>query len=316
MDQTELDHGDVLIRVEYSAVNRRDAVAATSSFGMLRQAPCVAGSDLAGRVVRSAAPRFVPGMKVLATGYELGTRHHGGYAEYALLPGGWVLPVPDGLDCLEAMAIGTTGLAAAMAITRMEECGLRPERGPVIISGASGGLGSLAIDMLAGRGYEVVALTSRPERSDYLLALGAERVLARTDFETGGDLLAKAVWAGAIDVLGGAVLGRMLAATKPSGVVASLGVVEDASLQGSALAFAQRGVSVVGIDSRHAGFGVREKVWARLAGDLKPRHLDLLMRVLAFGELPQAFADIIEARSRGRTVVRVAQQGDSGEQHE
>lgn len=315
MDQTELDHGDVLIRVEYAAVNRRDALAATDRSGALRQPPCVAGSDLAGRVVRSAAPRFRPGMQVLATGYELGSRHHGGYAEYALLPGGWVLPVPEGLDCLAAMAIGTTGLAAAMAITRMEECGLRPERGPVMVSGASGGLGSLAIDMLAGRGYEVVALTSRAGQEDYLAALGARRVIARKAFDAAaGEGLAKAVWAGAIDVLGGAVLGRILAATKPSGVVASLGVLEDAELRCNALAFAQRGVSLLGIDSRHAGFGARERAWARLAGDLKPRHLDLLTRVLAFGDLPQAFADIIETRSRGRTVVRVSTQLDSGEE--
>lgn len=309
MDESELDDGDVLIRVGYSSVNHRDARVA-SGVEAIRRYPCVAGSDLAGWVVRSAAPRFRPGMAVLATGYELGSRHHGGYAEYALVPGGWVFPVPEGMGCRDAMAIGSAGLAAAMAITRMEENGLRPERGPVLVSGASGGVGSLAVDMLAGRGYEVVALTGKPGQAEYLGMLGAARVLLRSEIElsvTSG--LDKGVWAGAVDVLGGDVLAWMLAGIKPGGVVASLGNCESSALQAGVLPFASRGICLIGVDTVYAGFRAREVAWGRLASDLRPRHLDHIVREIAFEALPGTFGDFMNACARGRTIVRIAGQG-------
>ncbi len=316
MDETGLDEGDVLIRVAYSCVNHRDALVA-SGRQPLRSYPRVPGSDLAGWVVRSAAPRFVPGMAVMATGYELGSRHHGGYADYALVPGGWVFQVPEGLDCRDAMTIGSAGLAAAMAITRMEENGLRPERGPVLVSGASGGVGSLAIDMLAGRGYEVVALTAKADQQDLLRELGAARVILRKDAElsvTSG--LDKGVWAGAVDVLGGEVLAWMLAGIKPGGVLASVGACESAAVQASVLPFASRGICLVGVDTVYAGFGVREKAWRRIGSDLRPRHLDRIVREVAFDALPGTFEDFMNACARGRTVVRLAGQAEQRKRHE
>ena len=306
MDETALDHGDVLISVEYSSVNYKDALAATGRRRVVRRLPCVGGIDLAGTVIRSAAPRFVQGMAVMATGYELGVAHHGGYSEYALVPGGWVFPVPGRLNACDVMAIGSAGLAAAMAITRLEENGLRPERGPVLVSGASGGVGSLAIDMLAGRGYEVVALTGKAEHQEYLLGLGATRVILREDIElSSSTALDKGLWAGALDVLGGATLGWILSSAKPGGMIACIGDGEGVELKVGMLPFVMRGVSLIGIDSVYAGFSAREKAWTRLAGDLRPRHLARIARVIAFDDLPDAFEDLIEARTRGRTVVRI-----------
>lgn len=314
MDETALDAGDVLIRVECAAVNHKDALAASGRARIVRRLPCVGGIDLAGTVVQSAAPRFRPGDWVIATGYGLGVAHHGGYAEYALLPGGWLQPLPAGFSPQEAMAIGTAGFAAALAISRMESLGLKPETGPVIVSGASGGVGSLAIDMLAGKGYEVVALTGKPDRAEWLKSLGASRVMLREDLAPEVKRpLDKGWWAGAVDVLGGSVLAWMLATCKPGGVVASVGAVADPELTTSILPFVSRGVSLVGVDSVYAGFGVREKIWARLAGDLRPGHLAALMRTVAFDDLPNVFEDLIAALATGRTVVQIASSGNAKE---
>ncbi|MDP5240716.1 oxidoreductase [Uliginosibacterium sp. 31-16] len=307
MDETALDHGDVLIRVECSSVNYKDALAATGKGRIVRRFPCVGGIDLAGTVVRSAAPRFQPGDKVIATSYEIGVAHHGGYAEYALVPGGWVLPLPASLSLQEAMAIGTAGLTAAMAINRMEDNGLKPERGPVMVTGASGGVGSLAIDMLAGRGYEVVALTGKPEQADWLKSLGAARVMLRSELVLDASKpLDKGIWAGAIDNLGGTVLAWLLSTSKPTGVVASIGLAADTVLNTTVMPFVLRGVSLLGIDSVYAGFDVRERAWTRLSADLRPRHLAAITRTIRFEELPQVFDDFIAARATGRTVVQIA----------
>lgn len=316
MDEGQLDEGDVLIRVEYSCINHRDALIGHGLLPVRREA-CVAGSDLAGIVISSAAPRFRPGMAVMATGYELGMRHHGGYAERALLPGGWVFPVPEGMDCRDVMTIGSAGLAAAMAVTRMEENGLRPERGPVLVSGASGGVGSLVIDMLAGRGYEVVALTGKPDQVAWLESLGAARVMLRSQTELNvGCGLHKGVWAGAVDVLGGEVLAWMLASIKPGGVLASLGACESDAMQVSVLPFASRGICQIGVDTVYAGFGAREKAWGRIATDLRPRHLNRIMREVPFEALPDCFGNFMNATARGRTVVRLQQKAEQRKRHE
>lgn len=314
MDETLLDAGDVLIRVEFSSVNYKDALAASGKGRVVRRFPCVGGIDLAGTVVKSAAPRFQPGDPVIATGYEMGVAHHGGYAEYALVPGGWVLPLPPGLSLQDAMAIGTAGLTAAMAITRMENNGLKPENGPLIVTGASGGVGSLAIDMLAGRGYEVVALTGKPEQADWLRSIGAARVMLRSELQLDAiKPLEKGIWAGAVDNLGGAVLAWLLSTSKPTGVVASIGLVADSALNTSVMPFVLRGVSLLGIDSVYAGFGVREKVWSRLSGDLRPRHLAAIARLVPFDELPNVFDNLIAGLARGRTVVQIALSGNTKE---
>lgn len=312
MRETDLDAGDVLIRVHYSSVNHKDAQAATGNGRVVRRFPCVGGIDLAGVVEKSAAPRFRPGDPVIATNYELGMAHHGGYAEYALVPGGWVLPLPAGLSLRDAMAIGTAGLAAGMAISRMEDNGLKPETGSVVVTGASGGVGSLAVDMLSGRGYAVTALTSRADQAERLVRQGARAVMTRDELEPGEPAsLGKGLWAGAIDVLGGEVLAWLLGTSKPTGVVASLGYVESADLRGSVMPFAQRGVSLLGIDTTYAGFAVRERAWGRLAADLRPRHLAEYSRVVDFEELPDVFDDLMAGRACGRTVVRIAKKGES-----
>lgn len=310
MDETMLDAGDVLIRVVYAGVSQRDALAATGRTAMIRRLPCVAGSDLAGIVVSSAAPRFRPGDRVIATSHELGIAHHGAFAEYALVPGGWVLPLPAGLSLEEAMAIGSPGLAAGMAISRMETGGLKPENGPVMVTGATGGVGSLAVDMLAGRGYEVVAMTRRGGHEDWLRSIGAAAIRP-LGVDAAGAGLAKGRWAGVIDVLGGDVLAGLLAATKPNGMVASIGMLTGTVLNTTLMPLVLRGVSILGIDSVYAGFTVREKVWERLSGDLRPRHLERISQTVAFEALPDAFEKLSAALACGRTVVQIAPAGNT-----
>jgi len=306
MDESGLDAGDVLIRVAYSSVNYKDALAASGQGKIIKRFPCVGGIDLAGTVVRSGAPRFKPGDPVIATSYDLGVAHHGGYAEYALVPGGWVLPLPQSLSLFEAMALGTAGLTAAMAINRMEDNGLRPESGPVLVSGATGGVGSLAIDMLAGRGYEVVALTGKAEQSDWLRSLGAAKVMLRSELP--GDIkpLDKGLWAGAIDNVGGETLAWLLSTAKPTGVITSIGLAAGVVLNTTVMPFVLRGVSLLGIDSGYAGFSVRERAWARLAADLRPRHLAEIASEQPFEALPQVFESLLAGRAHGRTVLNIA----------
>lgn len=311
MDETMLDTGDVLIRVVCAAVSHRDAQSATGASATVRRLPCVAGSDLAGVVVSSAAPRFRPGDRVIATSHELGVAHHGAFAEYALVPGGWVLPLPAGLSMLEAMALGSPGLAAAMAITRMEAAGLKPENGPIMVTGATGGVGSLAVSMLAGRGYEVVARTRKADREQWLCSLGAARVLHLPAGPGAKSQILKGIWAGGIDVLGGETLAGLLAATKPNGAVASIGMLAGGVLNTTLMPFVLRGVSILGIDSVYAGFSVRERIWERLSGDLKPRNLGRIARTVAFDRLPDVFDELIAARVCGRTVVQIASAGDT-----
>lgn len=305
--EAQLDAGDVLVRVAYSSVNYKDALAATGAGRIVRRFPCVGGIDLAGTVVKSASPRFRPGDAVIATSYDLGVAHHGGYAEYALVPGGWVLPLPEGLSLFESMALGTAGLTAAMAVCRMEDNGLRPESGPVLVSGATGGVGSLAIDMLAGRGYEVVALTGKADQAVWLQSLGAARVMLRAEIPSGGDIkpLDKGLWAGAVDNLGGELLAWIASTTKPAGVIASIGLAGGTDLHTTVMPFVLRGVSLLGIDSGYAGFAVRERAWGRLAADLRPRHLAKLAHEVEFSSLPEVFGQLLAGRAHGRTVVRI-----------
>ncbi|MEC5397676.1 oxidoreductase [Uliginosibacterium sp. H1] len=308
LEESDLDGGDVLIQVAYSSVNYKDALALTGKGAIVRRFPCVPGVDLAGTVVRSAAPRFRPGDKVLATSYDLGVGHHGGYAEYALVPGGWVLPLPDGMSLSQSMALGTAGLTAALAINRMEDNGLKPESGPVLVTGATGGVGSLAIDMLAGRGYEVVALTGKAEQADWLKSIGAARVMLRADLALPTTRpLDKGLWAGAVDNLGGHVLAWIASTTKPQGLIASIGLASGTQLDTTVMPFVLRGVSLLGIDSAYIGFGPRERAWDRLAGDLRPRHLDAVTRVVEFEQLPAVCEQLMAGDAHGRTVVRIGE---------
>lgn len=306
MQPEQLDAGEVLIRVSYSSINYKDALAATGAGKIIRRFPCVGGIDLSGEVVDSADARFKPGDKVIATSFDIGVAHHGGYAEYARVPAGWVVPLPAGLDVFEAMALGTAGFTAALGVVRMEDNGLVPANGPVIVTGATGGVGGLAIEMLAQLGYHVVALTGKEAETDYLKMLGAAEIKLRSSIELDKVRpLEAAQWAGAVDNVGGPILHWVLATMKQAGTVASIGNAASFKLDTTVFPFILRGVSLLGIDSGYMGFPTRQRVWDRLAADLKPKHLAAVTRTIGFDDLPGAFDDFIAGRVKGRTVVRI-----------
>ncbi len=305
-ESSVLDAGEVLIQVHYSSINYKDALAATGKGKIIRRFPCVGGIDLAGEVVESADARFAAGDAVIATSFDIGVSHHGGYAEYARIPSKWVVPLPAGLNLFDAMALGTAGFTAALGIERMEANGLHADAGPVVVTGATGGVGSLAVDMLSAAGYRVAALTGKRDEADYLRGLGAEDILLRADIDfDAARPLESARWAGAVDNVGGTVLHWLLANMKQAGTVASIGNAGSAKLETTVFPFILRGVSLLGIDSGYMGFPTRQRVWDRLATDLHPRHLAQITRTIEFEDLPTAFDDFIEGRIRGRTVVRI-----------
>lgn len=307
MTMDQLDAGEVLIRVHYSSINYKDALAATGVGKIIRRFPCAGGIDMSGEVVESSDSRFRAGDKVIATSFDIGVAHHGGYAEYARVPAAWVVALPDGLDLFEAMALGTAGFTAALGIVRMEDNGLTPVGGPVVVTGATGGVGGLAIDMLSRLGYHTVALTGKASEGDYLKMLGASDIRLRSsiDFDKVRPLEA-GEWAGAVDNVGGQILHWVLATMKQAGVVASIGNAASFNINTTVFPFILRGVSLLGIDSGYMGFPTRQRVWDRLATDLKPRHLAAVTRTITFDELPGAFDAFIQGTVKGRTVVRVA----------
>jgi putative YhdH/YhfP family quinone oxidoreductase len=307
MDESQFDAGEVTIKVVYSSVNYKDALAATGGGRIIRRYPCVGGIDLSGVVESSADPRFKPGDQVIATSFDIGVAHHGGYAEYARVPADWVVPLPAGLSLFEAMALGTAGFTAALGIVRMEENGLTPAKGPVIVTGATGGVGSLAVDMLAKLGYQVTAFTGKESEFDYLKGLGASEVMLRTSLDLSRIRpLDKALWAGAIDNLGGDVLAWIASTMKQGGTIASIGLAASTSLNTTVMPFILRGASLLGIDSGYIGEPYRSGVWQRLAGDLQPRHLREMTRTISFEDLPGVFDDFLKGRARGRVVVEIA----------
>ena len=300
----DLDSGDVVVRVAYSDVNYKDALAATGKGRILLRPECIGGIDFSGTVVSSTDARFAKGDAVLATGYDLGVKHHGGYAAYARVPADWLVKIPQGMSLWEAMAFGTAGFTAGLGIVRMEANGLKPENGPVIVSGATGGVGSIAIDSLARLGYQVVALTGKAAETDYLMRLGAKEVKLRSDLDLAKiKPLDRAMWAGAVDSLGGDVLAWMASTMKIGGTIASIGLAANHTLNTTVMPFILRGVSLLGIDSVNCPMPVRQEVWRRLATDMRPAHLKELARTIPFDDLPGAFDDFIAARVRGRIVV-------------
>jgi acrylyl-CoA reductase (NADPH) len=303
----ELDPGDVLVRVSHSTINYKDALAATGKGRILLRPTCIGGVDLAGAVVSSSDARFKPGQGVLATGHALGVKHDGGYAEYARLPGDWVHLLPPGMTAWEAMALGTAGFSAALAILRMEQNGLAPENGPVIVDGATGGVGSVAIAALARLGYEVVALTGKESEADYLRWLGAREVKLRTELNLKKIRpLEKAIYAGAVDNLGGEVLSWICSSMKFGGTIASIGLAASPALNTTVMPFILRGVSLLGINSSDVPTRAQhEEVWRRLATDMRPPQLASMARTIPFDALPSAFDDFIAGRVKGRVVVSI-----------
>ena len=303
----DLDRGDLVVRVAYSSVNYKDALAATGAGKIIRRFPCVGGIDLSGTVVESSDPRFKRGDAVICTSYDLGVSHDGGYAEYARVPADWAVPMPKGMSLFDAMALGTAGYTAALAVVRMEANGLAPANGPVIVSGATGGVGSIAIDMLSRLGYSVTALTGKEGEADYLKKLGAREVMLRKSLDLAKiKPLDKATWAGAVDNLGGEVLAWMASTMTVGGAIAAIGLAASMSLNTTVAPFILRGVSLLGIDSGTTPMPLRREVWRRLAEDMRPAHLKDMTRTIAFDELPGAFGAFLKGAVRGRTVVDMA----------
>jgi NADPH2:quinone reductase len=303
----DLGAGDVVIRVEYSGINYKDALAATGAGRILRRYPLVGGIDLAGVVAGSSDPRYTAGQPVLVTGCGLSETHDGGYAEYARVSGDWVIPLPSGMSTLDAMKIGTAGFTAALAIHQMEHNGQAPRNGPVVVTGATGGVGSIAINMLAGRGYEVVAVSGKSGADDYLRELGAARILRRQDIDLGSRPMEKAQWAGAVDNVGGDLLTWLTRTVDQWGNIASIGLAGGADLKTTVMPFILRGVNLLGINSVLTPRATRLAVWGRIAGDLRPAGLDrICTNTVPFADLPAQFDDYLQGRVTGRTVVKIA----------
>ncbi len=307
LDIDDLTEGNVVVRVAYSTINYKDALAATGAGSILRRFPLNGGIDLAGEVVSSDDTDFPPGTAVLVNGCGLSETADGGYSEFARLPATSLVPIPAGMTAFEAMQIGTAGYTAALAIHRMEQNGQLPENGPVVVTGATGGVGSVAVDMLAGRGYEVVAVTGKAQQEGYLRELGAERILLRDDIDFGRRPMEKSLWAGAIDNLGGDYLAWLIRTMNYAGNIASIGLAASPSLETTVLPFILRGVCLLGINSVETPRALRLAVWSRIASDLKPRHLDRIgSRTIDFEELPDHFQAFLEGAVSGRVVVRIA----------
>ena len=307
MSVDDLTDGNVVVRVNHSTINYKDALAATGKGKILRRFPLNGGIDLAGVVVSSEDAEFQPGTEVVVNGCGLSEMVDGGYAEYARLDSKSLVPLPDGMSTFEAMQIGTAGYTAALAIHRMEQNGQTPEQGPVVVTGATGGVGSIAIDMLNGRGYEVAAVTGKASEEDYLRAIGASRILLRDELDFGKRPMARAEWAGAIDNLGGDYLAWLIRTVQYGGNIGSIGLAASPALNTTVLPFILRAVCLLGINSVETPPDLRRAVWSRIGGDLKPAHLDTVgHRSIGFDDLPGAFQAFIDGRVTGRIVVEIS----------
>lgn len=303
----DLSDGNVVVKVSHSTINYKDALAATGAGKILRRYPLVGGIDLAGTVVSSDDADFQPGAAVLVNGCGLSETRDGGYAEYARVAGASLVPIPAGMTAVECMQIGTAGYTAALAIHRMEQNGQLPENGAIVVTGSTGGVGSIAIDMLSGRGYEVVALTGKANEGDYLKSIGARGVLLRDGLDLGKRPMEKAQWAGAIDNLGGDYLTWLTRTVDYGGNIASVGLAASHKLETTVLPFILRAVCLLGINSVDTPRDLRQTVWKRIGADLRPQHLDTIgHNTIDFDELPNAFQAFIDGAVTGRTVVAIS----------
>lgn len=301
----DLSPGEVVVRTAYSSVNYKDALAGTGEGKILRRFPLVGGIDVAGHVAASADPAFKEGDAVLVTGCGLSETRDGGYAEYARLPAEWVIPLPAGLSLRESMILGTAGFTAALALLRMVENRQAPALGPLAVTGATGGVGSLAVDIFSRAGFEVHAISGKPENAPYLKAIGAAEVLGRDALATARPM-ESVRFGGGLDNVGGPMLVSLLAQTAPYGNVASAGLAASADLSGTVMPFIIRGVSLLGVASAGTARDIRERVWQHLADDWKPRHLDTICtRETTLDGLPEVFRTMLDGRSFGRTLVRM-----------
>ena len=303
----DLTEGNVVVRVSHSTINYKDALAATGVGRILRRFPLNGGVDLAGVVVSSEDSEFQPGADVLVNGCGLSEIVDGGYSEYARVNSDSLVAIPDGMSAFEAMQLGTAGYTAALAIHRMEQNGQRPDAGPIVVTGATGGVGSVAIDMLSGCGYEVVALTGKATEEAYLREIGASRILLRDQINLGKRPMEKAQWGGAIDNLGGDYLTWLTRTMNYGGNIASIGLAASHKLETTVMPFILRAVCLLGINSVDTPKDLRRAVWRRIGSDLKPQHLDTIgSKTISFDELPNAFQAYIDGTVTGRVVVQIA----------
>jgi putative YhdH/YhfP family quinone oxidoreductase len=303
----ELDAGDVVIKVKYSTINYKDALSYNGTGKIMRKFPTVAGIDLAGTVESSGDPRFKRGDKVIVTGYDMGVSHDGGYAEYARVPADWVVRRPESMTAFDAMTLGTAGYTAALAIHLMLHNGLTPDAGPVAVTGATGGVGSVAIEILSKLGHQVVAITGKAREAGYLREIGANEVLMRSSLDLSNIRpLEKSTFAGAIDNLGGDILAWLLASSKIAGTVAAVGLAADMKLNTTVAPFILRGVSLLGTDSANTPMDLRQTLWNKLAVAWRPDRVHDMVRTIDFDELPHNFDAYLKGMARGRTVVRIA----------
>lgn len=307
LQQADLPAGDVTVRVAYSSVNYKDALAVTPKGGVVRDYPIVPGIDLAGEVVESRSPDFPVGTQVLAHGYDIGTGKHGGYAEFARLPADQVVACGD-LSPRDAMAIGTAGFTAAMSVRALADRGITPDDGPIVVTGATGGVGSVSVDLLAAAGYTVVASTGKADQADRLRALGASEVIGRlpADPDATPRPLGKTRWAGAVDCVGGATLADVLSTLSYGGAVAASGLTGGAGLSTTVMPFILRGVALLGIDSVLLPIAARRELWAQLGTSLRPRHLEDVTTVVDAKDVAAVIDEVRAGRYSGRAVVRVA----------
>ncbi|MCC5858776.1 MAG: acryloyl-CoA reductase [Ectothiorhodospiraceae bacterium] len=307
MTVDQLSDGAVVIRSAWSGINFKDALAVTGKGKIIRQFPLNAGIDVSGTVETSEDPRFRPGDPVVVTGCGMGENHDGGFAQMVRVPGDWVVPLQDPLDLRTAMAVGTAGFTAAMALVRMEANGQRPEQGPILVNGATGGVGSYAIRLFSHAGYRVTALTGKPEAADYLKSLGAEEVLDAGELEFGTRPMEKGLWGGAVDSLGDESLAWLTRTVKPWGNIAAVGLAQGIKLNTTVMPFIIRGVSLLGIDSVLCHRDIRLATWKRVAELLKPEDVDAIVtREVGLDGVVKAAEALMERRQQGRTLVNLA----------
>lgn len=301
-----LPKGDCLIKVAYSSVNYKDGLASIPNGKIVKSYPFIPGIDLAGTVVESSDPRFKEGDEVIATSYEIGVTHYGGFSEYARIPADWIVPLPEGLTLEEAMIYGTAGFTAALSIHRLEERGLTPDMGPVLVTGATGGVGSIATAILAKRGYDVIASTGKKDQHDYLKEIGAKEVIPRE--EVCGEFirpLDKQIYAACVDPVGGRSLAAVLSKTKYGGAVAVSGLTGGSELPATVFPFILRGVDLLGIDSVYCPMPLRKEIWCKLAAEYKPDVIHRIKRVISLEELPETLTAILRGQARGRNIVKM-----------
>jgi acrylyl-CoA reductase (NADPH) len=306
IDEDRLPDGDVTVAVEYSTLNYKDGLCIGPGGGLVRNYPHVPGIDFAGRVERSEDPRYVPGDRVVLTGWRVGEARWGGYAEKARVQADWLVPLPEGLTTRQAMAVGTAGFTAMLAVQALEDHGMAPGAGEVLVTGAAGGVGSVATALLARLGYEVAAVTGRPEQEGYLRHLGAARIVPRAELaETVKRPLESETWAGCVDAVGGAMLARVLGQMRHGASVAAVGLAGGAALPATVIPFLLRGVNLLGIDSVMQPFEARQKAWGRIARELPLELLEDMVVPAGLEDLPRLGAEILAGQVKGRVVVEI-----------